>query len=74
MSDQFVSQMDDKGAFCDWCEKPLGADNTYRKSVCIRCYQMLKDAGIKEEEIFSVKTRDNNRRVKAATNTNEGRR
>lgn len=68
MPNQSKLQLDNKGALCSWCERTLISGNMAGESVCMRCYQMLRVAGIKEEEIFSAKTSDSASQVKAATN------
>ena len=45
-------------ALCGWCGVPLGSANTIRENVCLRCYRLLRDAGIADEEIFFDATAD----------------
>jgi len=38
---------------CCWCSIPLDSANIVREGVCVRCYDVLLNAGITEEEIFA---------------------
>jgi hypothetical protein len=46
------NQMDKSLELCAWCAIPLTNATQYKGVVCVRCYKLLKNAGIKDEEIF----------------------
>jgi len=45
---------------CVWCGIPLGSANIVRQSVCVRCYELLINADLSDEEIFGIR-RDRNK-------------
>lgn len=53
MSDHTESESERHPALCTWCAIPLGSANHYKKLVCVRCYKLLINAGLTDEEIFS---------------------
>jgi hypothetical protein len=38
---------------CLWCDIPLGSNNSVEDCVCLKCYQLLINAGVPEQEIFN---------------------
>jgi len=55
MSIETTGKTENAVELCCWCSIPLGSANTVKERVCIRCYEVLRNAGITEEEIFPIK-------------------
>jgi hypothetical protein len=59
MSIQMENRQQDKPMeLCCWCDIPLAGVSHYKELVCIRCYQLLINAGLKDEEIFKDINKD----------------
>jgi hypothetical protein len=48
---------------CAWCDTPLGGNSHYKASVCVRCYKLLKGAGLTDEQIIKDKTKDTDKHL-----------
>lgn len=55
MNKKFEAKSFEDASLCTWCETPLGSANLVRQSVCVRCYKLLVNANLSDEEIFSSK-------------------
>jgi hypothetical protein len=56
MAQDSVAQKAGDGHLCSWCGLELRPESSIGDSVCTRCYQLLINAGIPEEEIFGGKS------------------
>lgn len=52
--DSVVQQATDRHLLCSWCGVYLSLVSSIGDSVCSRCYQLLVNAGVPEEEIFDI--------------------
>ena len=52
MAQDSVAQKADDRYLCSWCGIELRPESGIGDSVCTRCYRLLINAGISEEEIF----------------------
>ncbi len=57
MNNKFEAKSFEDAQLCAWCGIPLGSANLVRQSVCVRCYKLLMNANLSDEEIFGTKDR-----------------
>lgn len=48
----------EKVELCSWCGIPLGSANHVRQSVCVRCYKLLINANLSDDEIFGSSSKE----------------
>ncbi len=50
----YASPMPDKVEiiFCGWCDKEIKDTTISKQGVCSKCFNMLRLAGVSDEEIF----------------------
>jgi len=53
MNTETEQKPDNEVKLCCWCGRSLDLSNTVKERVCVRCYELLTNAGIKDEEICS---------------------
>lgn len=52
MSEKSEKPLFEEAKLCGWCGVQLNSTNLARQLVCVRCYELLKNANLSSAEIF----------------------